>query len=83
MLLKNNYSQTSKLIITLMRLILSQNYFTFQNKLYQPEKAVSMRSPISSTIAGIFLQHFEDIHIKQLLDTKNIISYTHYQKNTP
>jgi hypothetical protein len=35
-------------------------------------------SPISSTIAELFLQHFEDIHIKQLLDTKNIIFYTRY-----
>ena len=25
-----------------------------------------------------FLQHFEDIHIKQFLDTKNILLYTQY-----
>jgi hypothetical protein len=25
---------------------ISQNYFTFQNKIYQPEKGVSMGSPI-------------------------------------
>jgi hypothetical protein len=37
-----------------------------------------MGSPISSTIAEIFLQHFEDTHIKQLLDTKNILFYTRY-----
>jgi len=43
-----------------MRLVLSQNYFTFQN----------MGSTTSSTIAEILLQYFEDIHIKQLLDTK-------------
>jgi hypothetical protein len=61
-----------------MRLVLSQKYFTFQNKIYQPDKGVSMGSPISSTSAEIFLQHFEDIHIKQLLDMKNIIFYTHY-----
>jgi hypothetical protein len=54
------------------------NYFIFQNKIYQPEKGVSMGSPISSTKAEIFLQHLEDIHIKQLLDTKNIIFYTKY-----
>jgi len=53
-----------------MRLVLSQKYFTFQNKVYQPEKGVYMGSPISSTIAEIFLQYFEDIQIKQLLDTK-------------
>jgi hypothetical protein len=48
-----------------MVLVLSQNYFTFQNKIYQPEKGVSMVSTISSTIAEIFLQHFEDINKKK------------------
>ena len=61
-----------------MRLVLLQKYFTFQNKIYKPEKDVSMGSLISSTIAEIFLHHFEDICIKQLLDTKNIIFYTRY-----
>jgi len=36
-----------------------------------------MGSSISSTIAKIFL-HLGDIHIKQLLDTKNITFYTRY-----
>jgi len=36
-----------------------------------------MGSPISSTIAELFL-HPEDVHIKQLLDTKNITFYTIY-----
>jgi hypothetical protein len=29
-------------------------------------------------MAEIFLQYFEDIHVKQLMDTKNIIFYTRY-----
>jgi len=37
-----------------------------------------MGSPISRLIAEIFLQHYEDIHIKQFLDTKNIALYTRY-----
>jgi hypothetical protein len=74
MLLKNTGTQ----IFTIMRLVLSQKYFKFQNKIYQPEKGVSLGSPVSSTIAELFLQHFEDIRIKQLLDTKNIIFYTRY-----
>jgi len=61
-----------------MEAVLSQNYFMFQNQIYQPEKEVSMGSPISSTIAEIFLQHLENTHIKQLLNTKNIILYTRY-----
>ena len=77
-LLKSNGTQTMQQIITLMRLVLSQNYLKFQKKVYQPEKGVSMGSSISSTIAKIFLQYFEDIHIKQLLDTKNKIFHISY-----
>jgi hypothetical protein len=41
MLLKNNDTQIMQQIIILMRLVLSQNYFTFQD-IYQPEKGVSI-----------------------------------------
>jgi len=34
-----------------------------------------MRSPISGTIAEIFLQHIENTHTKHLLDTRNILYY--------
>jgi hypothetical protein len=37
-----------------------------------------MGTPTSSLTAEIFLQHYEDTHIKQLLDTKNIAPYTRY-----
>jgi hypothetical protein len=63
MLPKSNYAQIKQQVITLKELTLSQNYFTFQNNIYQPEKGVSMGSPISSTIAEIFLQLLEDVHI--------------------
>ena len=92
LLLKSNDTQTMQQIIALIRLVLSNNYFTFQDKIYQPEKVVSMGSPVSSIITKIFLQYFEDIHITQLLDTKHNIPHTlhrqHFnyiwqQKNTP
>jgi hypothetical protein len=74
MLLKNNDTQITYQIITSMRSIPSQNYFTFQNKKYQPEKGVTMGSP--STIAETFLKPFKDICIKHLLETKNNILHT-------
>jgi len=46
-----------------MEAVVSQNYFMFQNKIYQPEKGVTMGSPISSSIAETVLQHLENIHI--------------------
>jgi hypothetical protein len=72
MLEKENSSQITKQI-TLLEAILKQNYFEFQNNIYQPEKGVSMGSPISGTMAEIFLQHIENTHIKHLLDTKNTL----------
>jgi len=77
-LLQNNNPQITHQILSLLKVVLSQNYFTFQQKIYQPEQGVSMGSPISSLIAEIFLQHYEDLHIKQLLDTKNIAFYVRY-----
>ena len=77
-LTKNNDTLMTQQIITQMRLVLSQSYFTFQNKIYQPYKGIAMGSSISSTIAEIFLQHLEYAHVKQLLDNQNIIFYTRY-----
>jgi len=37
-----------------------------------------MGSPMSGTMAEIFLQYIENRHLKQLLDSKNIIFYTRY-----
>jgi hypothetical protein len=76
-LLKHD-AQVTKQIITSLEIILQQNYFSFENNLYQPEKGVSVGSPISNTIAEIFLQHIENTYLKQLLDTKSIIFCTRY-----
>jgi hypothetical protein len=54
--------------------ILQQNYFLFENNLYQPEKGMSMGSPISNIIVEIFLQLIENTHLKQLLEIKSISS---------
>ena len=78
MLAKHNDTQTTIQIIELMRLVLWRNYFVFKNIIYQAEKGVAMGSPISNTIAEIFIQHFENTHIKHILDYKNIIFYTRY-----
>ena len=54
MLNKENDEQITKQIITLLDAILKQNYFEFQNNLYQPEKGVAMGSPISGIMAEVF-----------------------------
>jgi NADH:ubiquinone oxidoreductase subunit E len=77
-LLKTNNKQKKKQVITILHTILKQNYFEYQDKIYHPSKGVAMGSPISGIIAEIFLQHTENRHIKQLLDSKIITFYTRY-----
>ena len=77
-LLQHNDPETTVQICTLLGVILQQNYFIFQEKIYQPDKGIAMGSPISDTIAELFLQHLEQIYIKPLIDTKHILFYTIY-----
>jgi hypothetical protein len=58
--------------------IVQQNYFTFQEQIYQPDKGIAMGSHISGIIAEIFLQHVEHTHIKPLLDSKHLMFYSRY-----
>jgi hypothetical protein len=80
-IIKNSYRQdkpTATQIARLTKEILAQNYFSFQNKIYHTNKGVAMGSPISSIIAEIFLQHYENVHIKQILERGHIAYYTRY-----
>jgi hypothetical protein len=53
-LLQNNDIQIAEQILTLLKEVLSQNYFAFQQRIYQPEQGIAMGSPISGIIAEIF-----------------------------
>jgi hypothetical protein len=70
-LLKHNNPEITSQICKLLETILQQNYFTFQEQIYQPDKGIAMGSPISGTIAEIFLQYIEHIHRRPLLDSKH------------
>jgi hypothetical protein len=75
-LLKHNEPEIRTQICTLLTVVLQQNYFIFQEQIYQPDKGIAMGSPISGTIAEIFLQHLEHIYITPLIETKRIKYYT-------
>jgi len=77
-LLKHNESEIKTQICKLLETILQQNYFIFQEQIYQPDKGIAMGSPISGTIAEIFLQHLELIHIRPLIESKQKLFYTRY-----
>jgi hypothetical protein len=64
--------------MTLLNIILKQNYFSFRDQIYQPDKGVAMDSPVSGTMAEVFLQHLEETIIKHLIDTKILSFYTRY-----
>ena len=77
----HNDKHIANQIIKLLETILAQNYFTFQNQIYQPDKGIAMGSPISGTVAEIFLQQLEKTHIKHLIDSKQLIFYARYVDN--
>jgi hypothetical protein len=77
-LLQKSDIQGAHQILTLLKEVLTQNYFAFQQTIYQPEQGIAMESPISGIIAEIFLEHFEENDIKHLLDTKSIAFYAKY-----
>jgi hypothetical protein len=54
----------------LLETILKQNYFQYNNQIFRPEKGIAMGSPISGTIAEIYIQFLEELHVKQWLDSK-------------
>ena len=55
-----------------------QNYFQYNNQFYQPSKGIVMGSPISATLAEIYLQYLEQTHVKHYLESRDIIYYERY-----
>jgi len=55
--------------------IMEQNYFQYNERLFQPEKGIAMGSPISSIIAEVLLQCIEETYVKQWLDSKETAYY--------
>jgi hypothetical protein len=78
MLLRHQEKHTTNQIIALLHTILQQNYFKFGDLIFQPQKGITMGSPISGIIAEIFLQLYEEKHLNQLLDGRGITFYTRY-----
>ena len=74
----NNQAQITQEILELIKTILYQNYFQYDDKYYQPTKGIAMGSSISSTIAEIYPQYFEETIVKHWKETKEIIYYKRY-----
>ena len=83
-IIKNELHQNSSLskleikeIIKLLKTILSQNYFTFNDKFYFQSKCLAMSSPLSDFLDDVYLQQ-KYLFSNNNIITKNIIFYTRY-----
>jgi hypothetical protein len=74
----NHDPVTTEHILYLLKIILKQNYFQYNNQFYQPNKGIAMGSPISGTLAEIYLQYLEEIFVKHCLENKEITYYKRY-----
>jgi hypothetical protein len=74
----NNINMITEQTLHLLKVILKQSYFQNNNQFLPLEKGIAMGSPISNTIAEIYLQFLEEIYIKQWLESKEIIYYKRY-----
>ena len=62
-------------------MILDQNYCQHDSKYFKPTKGIAMGSPIFGTLAEIYLQFFEELIIKQWMETGKITYYERYIDN--
>jgi hypothetical protein len=76
-LLKQNNIDTlvSQQILILLNLVLNHNYFECDKKCYKPIQGVAMGSPLSGIVKEIFLQYFEHLILKHILEMKAVIYY--------
>ncbi len=74
----NNQPQITQQILELIKTILYQNYFQYDDKYYQSTKGIVMGSPIPSTIAEIYLKYLKETIVKHWMGTKEIIYYKRY-----
>jgi hypothetical protein len=79
-LLNNNQvdEHIARDIMSILKMIMNQNYFLYEGKFYKPTSGVAMGSPLSSVIAEIFLQDLEQNRLKHLLEGKMIVCYNRY-----
>ena len=62
----------------LIKVILNQNYFQYSDKYFKPTQGIAMGSPISRTLAEMYLQYFEELMVKHWMETGEITYYRRY-----
>ena len=67
-----------KQTLHILEIIMKHNYFLYNQRFLQPDKGIAMGSPVSSTMAEVYLQYIEETYLKQWLENKKIVYYKHY-----
>jgi hypothetical protein len=77
---KNNSNNKDKNeeLMQLLNIIMNQNYFQYEEKIFQPQKGIAMGSPISGSMAEAYLQYTETMHVKHWLENGEILVYKRY-----
>ena len=73
----NNNEDVITQLLNVIKTVMQQNYFQFNDTFCQPEKNIAMGSPISGTMAEIYLQYVEANYVKRW-ETDEIIYYKRY-----
>ena len=90
-ILQNNLLNTAILnpqeineLILILRIVLKQNYFTFDGKFFKQGEGLAMGSPLSGLLADIYLNFYENNYLLSNCNSYHdkIISYTRYVDDT-
>ena len=69
----NNSKEINEQMLHVLNIIMNQNYFQYEGQIFQPQKVIAMGSPISASMAEIYLQYLESTYINHWLDNREII----------
>ena len=62
----------------LAKMVLQQNYFSFQKDIYKQTTGLAMGAPTSAILSEIYLQYIEHTLIINILSSNNILGYFRY-----
>jgi hypothetical protein len=79
LLINNNTPEDQKReIITLVQVILNQNYLKHNNYQYTQNEGLAMGAPTSAILAETFIQYLEQNNIINILQKHHIMDYCRY-----
>jgi hypothetical protein len=65
-------------LVKLLKIVLKQNYFRFNNRFYAQTDGLAMGSPLSAIMSEVFLQHHEKCILEKLNKDHEVLMYVRY-----